>query len=233
VWLLLTVVAAAMASRCAANESGWLLNQKSRITGECKLYISASGIKIVYEKQGYCFVSSAPDWQAVIYSDKNKIFYRTTLEDHAAQMTRGMKIGGNNDIDAALWKKAEPCMLNGYKTTRYVYRAKKIDAEIDWAECWSSDEIQVAKPLAQYISQVNHTPCNGHLSIRFIEHYRGDIKKKAPRISTTNVEKITIPVGCYSWPKNYRQAASYMQVVMGEAGAEVLDDMYKSMDKYK
>jgi hypothetical protein len=223
--LALAILAQVLIPPCNANQSGWFLDQRNPINGPSLGYVSAKGCKFVHQKQGYTFVTSAPDWQAVVFNDDSKIYFKTTPKDYVIKLTQTIAVSGSQYIDTALWIKAPPCLLNGRPAVKYVYHAKKAGANPQTAECWFSKDIPVPPVLAELASGIERVPLEPHMLVRLVHH-------KAPgwnriMLDTAVAKKVTIPPDCFSYPKDYRLAKNHMEVVMGGLGQEVIDQIVK------
>lgn len=64
------------ASSAYAKESRLLLKQTHRIYGIVDVEIATNGVKVCNSTTDYCFLCKAPDWDAIIYSDKRKLISR-------------------------------------------------------------------------------------------------------------------------------------------------------------
>jgi hypothetical protein len=224
--LLLAVVAQVSARECYAKESGWSFTQANMVSGNCTGFVSASGCKLIFQKQGYTFLLAAPEWKAVVYNDRSKVYFKTTVKDYIAKVTRTMTVSGFEDIDSALWVKEKSCLLNGKPAVKYVYRAKKIGAAVKAAECWFSEEITVPPAFSELSTGLNRTPRNTHMLVRLVHHHRADDIGKV-MIDTTLSKKVVVPADCYSYPKNYRLTDNHMEVVMGNVAKQYIDEILK------
>jgi hypothetical protein len=225
--LLLAAVVQVFVLRCyAANESGWFLNQDSPLHGGAILHVSATGVKIEY-KHGYTFVMSAPEWTPVAYTDSSKIYCKSSIRDYLVKMTHSLMVSGLQDIDSENWSRPQPCLLDGRPTVKYTYRAKRPETRVQAAECWFSTEIPVSRALAEISTGLNRTPRDPHLLIRYILHKSvGD--HGIVVIETAQMKKCIIPPNCYSYPKNYRFVSNPVQVVMGNVGQDIMDEIIQS-----
>ncbi|HEY9786397.1 MAG TPA: hypothetical protein V6D17_13400 [Candidatus Obscuribacterales bacterium] len=74
---LLVPCVIAKASRPA--NATWLLKQKHRTYGSVEVYLSDKGVKVISSNADYVFLCAAPSWDAVIYSDKRKVYSKRPL----------------------------------------------------------------------------------------------------------------------------------------------------------
>jgi len=224
--LLIALVAQTFVLQCYASESGWKVTQMGALCGRSIGYISLSGAKFVYLTQGYTFVIGAPEWNAVTYNEKCKIYSKTTINDYYEKLSRGTVISGLHDVDPTLWVKAGPCMLDGRRCLKYTYRAKKPNAAVKTAECWVCEEIPYSQQVADFIAKLDRIPPVRFMPLRLVHHFvEGDSGHVVVR--TIACEKIVIPPDCYSYPKGFRRANNFMEVVMGDIGKAILDDVLK------
>jgi len=224
--LALAIVAQIVVPQCYANESGWFLDQKSPLNGGAVLHVSATGIKIEYN-HGYTFVMSAPEWNPVAYTDSSKIYCKSSIRDYLVKITHSLMVSGLQDIDSDNWSRPQPCLLDGRPTVKYTYRAKRPETRVQAAECWFSTEIPVSKGIAEMSTGLNRTPRDPHLLIRYILHKSvGD--QGTVVVDTAQMKKCTIPPDCYSYPRNYRLVNDPVQVVMGNVGQDIMDEIIQS-----
>lgn len=59
----------------AAANSGWLLSQKNLLYGKLNVYVWKDGVRAVSLDSDYTFSCCAPDWDAVMYTEKRKLYY--------------------------------------------------------------------------------------------------------------------------------------------------------------
>jgi hypothetical protein len=221
---LLMILSLGSPNECRANESGWLVNDKSPAFGKVSSYISPTGIKSTYNNQGYVIVTAAPEWKVVVYNDDSKTYFKTTIKDYARELTSAYAAVGLHDIDVRLWSKPQTCLFNGRAALKYTYRAKKADAFVQSAECWFAKDVPVPTAFAQFSAEINRVPCDPHLLLRLVRHRAGDSAGDVT-VDVKSVTKTTIPPNCYSYPKNYRLADNFLQVEMGNLGKDLIDEM--------
>jgi hypothetical protein len=224
--LILAMFAQTFVLQCYANEPGWRVTQLDEMCGKSIGYISPSGAKFVYKNQGYTFVTGAPEWKAVIYNEKSKIYFKTTIKNYLEELSRSTVVSGIHDVDPTLWVKAGPCMLEGRRCVKYVYHAKKPNAAVKTAECWFCEEIPDSPQVSEFIARLDLIPPLRCLPLRLVHHFvEGDSGHVV--IRTFSCEKIAIPSDCYSYPKDFRLASNIMQVAMGDLGKEMIEQVLK------
>jgi hypothetical protein len=220
--LVLSAILQISTSECRADELGWKLDQTSHLTGDSITYVCTRGARTEFKKQGYTLITCAPEWKAFFFNDDSKLYYKTTLKDYVEKITHTTNVSGSNDVDTTGWVKTTPRILNGKKLEHYTYTAKNEFAEVKTAECWFSPEIPLAPPVAKLIEDINRTPPNSHMVIQIIYRFNND-HIGTTIIDTKSAERVQIPAGMFAYPKNYRPASNYMQVVMGKLGRTVMD----------
>lgn len=70
------VLIAAGSAPATAKDTRLVLNQVHRIYGPLEVVITGEGVKAASSATDYAFMCKAPDWDALIYSDKRKIVSR-------------------------------------------------------------------------------------------------------------------------------------------------------------
>jgi hypothetical protein len=215
-----------LAPQCYANESGWLLNQESLLHGRCVTCLSASGIKVDYKK-GYTLVMAAPEWKPVSYNARSKLYYTATVTQYIVKMTQTLMVSGVFGTDNEHWGKPQSCLLNGNPAVKYHFLDKKPRARVKEADCWFSSEVPVSQAVSDMQTGINHVPHIPYALIQIVAHTNvGD--EGHILLHTTLCKKVVVPSGTYSYPKGYRLVGDPVQVVMGDIGKDIMDDMIES-----
>jgi hypothetical protein len=224
--LFLAMFAQTFVPQCRANESGWFLERESALNGKSVTRVSASGYMIDYPTKGYTFVMSAPEWKPTNYNKASKIYYKGTVTEYIVKMTHSLMVGGIHDIDSEHWSKPQTCLLDGKRAVKYVFRAKNPDATVKVAECWFATEIPVAPAVSELEAGIDRVPREPHLLIRLVFHKFSSASDQGHIIIETKLcKKMDIAPNTYACPKGYRFVSGPVEVVMGNIGKDVIDEI--------
>ncbi|MEZ4487430.1 MAG: hypothetical protein R3C24_12640 [Cyanobacteriota/Melainabacteria group bacterium] len=211
-----------------AQESGWMLTQRSEYMGDQYVYVSKSGFKWVNPKAGANLVTASPDWVVTMFNDKTRQYFQTTFEQWRNQM---ISTGGQRarDMQAARWKAAGSGNISGLKATKYVMSGGPIGAgggklsTVKAATCWVSDEIEVPAAIADVLSRAYGMPRTRYFPLR-VTYVTGSGQVKSA-LDTYRSSTCAIPAAYFAKPNGYALASSQAEVLMDDETRQIFEDM--------
>jgi hypothetical protein len=234
VWLVI-VFFALSAPFAKADDRGWVLTQKSLTLGDQYVYISPSGLKCVNPKAGFAMVSKAPDWNIVMFNDKTRVYFQTTLDAYKRTLaSRGL----TNDLANRQWSKGSNGNIAGLKATQYVMRGggtfsrqgangQKKTSTVSAADYWVSDDIQVPPRLGDLLSSAYGLPTTQNVPLRL---ECTDSKGSKRMLETYRMQALaTIPNTYFNCPGGYKAVQSDAEVMMNDEQKQMIDDMSREM----
>jgi hypothetical protein len=212
-----------------ADEQGWVLTQKSQNLGDQYVYISPSGLKCVNPKAGFAMVTRAPDWNIVMFNDKTKVFFATTLDKYKRDLEAH---GFTNSMSDKTWSKSGSTgNIAGLKATQYVMTGSgsnlqramgKQASSLTAADYWVSNDIAVPQRLSALLATAYGLPPTGNVPLRLDTT---DAKGNRRLLDTYRMTPSAIPVSYFSCPAGYRQVQSDAEVMMTAEQKQMIDDM--------
>lgn len=107
----------------AATESGWILEQKSKVSGEHQIYFSPTRIKSVNRLSRLTMYTSAPDWKIVILNDVAKTYWITDVAHLIGTPSARVFTGLRLDMTNGRWfTRPANDMLEQKTIAHYLYR---------------------------------------------------------------------------------------------------------------
>lgn len=218
-----------------ADDKGWVLTQKSAQLGDQYIYISPSGLKCVNPRAGFAMVSKAPDWNIIMYNDKTRVYYQTTLDNYKRQLaSRGLTA----DLANRQWSRGQTNNIAGLRATQYVMRGggkishqgangKIRTSTVSAADYWVSDEITVPPRLGDLLSSAYGLPTTQNVPLRL---EMTDAKGPKRMLETYRMQALaTIPSNYFECPGGYKAVQSDAEVMMNDEQKQMIEDMSREM----
>lgn len=217
----------------SAQEKGWVLTQKSTTLGDQYVYISPSGLKCVNPKAGFALVTHAPEWNIVLFNDKTRVYYQTTLDKWKQQLNaRGL----SSDMANKQWTRGSGGNIAGLKATQYVMRGggtlahtangKTKRTTVSSADYWVSDEIQVPPRLADLLAAAYGLPTTSNVPLRLDAN---DGRSNKCMLDTYRMQSSALPISFFQAPGGYKLVSSDAEVMMNDEQKQMIEDMSKEM----
>lgn len=217
-----------LAQPVQADEQGWVLTQKSQNLGDQYVYISPSGLKCVNPKAGFAMVTRAPDWNIVMFNDKTRLFFATTLDKYKRDLEAH---GFTSSMSDNSWSKSGSGSIAGLRATQYVMTGSganlrravgKRSSNLSAADYWVSNDITVPPKLSELLATAYGLPPTGNVPLRL---NTTDAKGSRRLLDTYRMQTSPIPISYYSCPAGYRQVTSEAEVMMTAEQKQMIDDM--------
>lgn len=216
-----------------AQDAGWVLTQKSASLGDQYVYISPNGMKCVNPRIGFAIVTHAPDWRLVMYNEKTKVFYQTTIDRWRQEMDeRGL----HGQLQGSKWKKGARGQVGDLKATQYLMvgapelgrlpNGKLRKSKVTGAEYWISDDIQVPSRLSELLSTAYGLPATQSVPLRLSVAEKDGNKNL---LNTYRMQKTGIPVSYFECPQGFTQVQTDAEVMMTDEQRQLVDDMAKQL----
>lgn len=90
---LLTAALVLSVPALAARETAWKMVQKEKSLGVQTINFCSTGVKIADRARGFTVVSTAPDWNVIVYRDDDKVFCKLTKDQYYGQQAFKVKHG--------------------------------------------------------------------------------------------------------------------------------------------
>lgn len=222
------------ASSVQADDKGWVLTQKSATIGDQYLYISPSGLKCVNPRAGFAMVSAAPDWNIVMFNDKTRCYYSTTLDNYKRTLAQR---GLTSDLANRQWARGQTGAIGGMKATQFVMHGggavtrigsngKAKTSTVSAANYWVSDEITVPARLGDLLSSAYGLPTTQYVPLRL--DYT-DSKGPKRMLETYRMQATAIPSNYFQCPGGYKLVQSDAEVMMNDEQKQMIEDMSREM----
>ena len=218
-----------------ADDKGWVLTQKSSQLGDQYVYISPSGLKCVNPRAGFAMVTKAPDWNIIMYNDKTRVYYQTTLDNYKRTLaSRGL----TSDLANRQWSRGQTNNIAGLKATQYVMRGggtishqtakgKIRTSTVSAADYWVSDDITVPPRLGDLLSSAYGLPTTQNVPLRL---EMTDAKGSKRMLETYRMQALaTIPSNYFECPGGYKAVQSDAEVMMNDEQKQMIEDMSREM----
>lgn len=233
VWLL-SAIFVLSASSARADDKGWVLTQKSATLGDQYLYISPNGLKCVNPKAGFAMVSAAPDWNIVMFNDKTRCYFATTLDSYKRTLAQR---GLTSDLANRQWARGQTNNIGGMRATQFVMRGgagitrmgangKAHRSSVSAADYWVSDEITVPPRLGDLLASAYGLPTTQYVPLR-LEYT--DAKGPKRMLETYRMQATAIPQTYFQCPGGYKLVQSDAEVMMNDEQKQMIDDMSREM----
>lgn len=228
----LSLLSAAPASH--ADDKGWILTQKSSTLGDQYVYISPSGLKCVNPRAGFAMVTKAPDWNIVMFNDKTRCYFQTTLDSYKRTLAQR---GLTNDLANRQWARGQSNTIAGMKATQFVMRGggtvTRVNARgraktstVSAADYWVSDEITVPPRLGDLLSSAYGLPTTQNVPLR-LEYT--DARGPKNMLDTYRMQVASIPTNYFDCPSGYKAVQSDAEVMMNDEQKQMIEDMSREM----
>lgn len=225
--LLLVALLVASSPLAWADDTGWVLTQRSSNFGDQYVYVSPQGLKLVSPKQQCNIVTAAPDWNVCFYNDKTRMFYSTTFSQWMADLDRKMA-GRGQDMSERKWNKAGESNVAGIRATEYVMNGGYLKpgakhSNIRHANCWISEQITIPPQISQMLAKVYGLPDTRTfpLKVSYV-NTNGSLNNM---LDTYRTQSCPIPSSYFGVPGGYKRAASEAEVMIDDDTKQILNDM--------
>lgn len=223
-----------------ANETGWVLTQKSQTFGDQYLYVSPSGFKCVNPKAGIAFVTRAPNWDVVMFNDRTRVYFATTFDQWKRQIASRF----NNERKQAMancnWARGQAGNIAGLRATQFVMhgtnkglqriankRSQHL-SQVNSADYWVSEDIKVPPRLAELLADIYGLPPSTSVPLRLTYTVEGGGGRRV--LDTYRCQSCPIPVTYYNSPTGYAAVKSEVEVMADEETKQMIDDMARDLD---
>ncbi|MBS2002333.1 MAG: hypothetical protein JST44_12560 [Cyanobacteria bacterium SZAS LIN-5] len=210
------------------------MTQKSSTLGDQYLYISPSGLKCVNPKAGFAMVTKAPDWNIVMFNDKTRCYYQTTLDSYKRTLAQR---GLTSDLANRQWARGQSNTIAGMRATQFVMRGggpitrmgsngKPKTSTVSAADYWVSDEITVPARLGDLLASAYGLPTTQYVPLR-LEYT--DAKGPKRMLETYRMQATPIPPTYFQCPGGYKLVQSDAEVMMNDEQKQMIEDMSREM----
>ncbi len=213
-----------------ADESGWVLTQRSSALGDQYVYLTASGIKIINPRQGIGFIIKAPNWDVLcFFNDQTRSYYPLSYAQWKAKLA-----SKKESLSQIQWTRGKTSTIAGLRATQYQMK-KSAGAPArgpnDWltAEYWVANEIKVSPKLADLLSTVYGTPDNMSVPLKLI--YKTVDGRNGAILDTYRQQITSIPASYFSSPTGYQLAKSEVAVMVTNEHRQLLEDLAKDLGR--
>jgi hypothetical protein len=232
--LLLVVLTLSSIFPAFADDSGWVLTQKSAQFGDQYLYVTKNGLKCYNPRAGFAFVSHAPDWNVIFYNEKTRVYYQTTMDKWKAEMrSRGF----GTDMQDRNWTKGGSSNICGLHAVEHkmtvsntLRLGKRATTQISGATYWTCEDISVPPQLSSLLSTVYGLPTTQYIPLRVLAVEQG---KNKQLLDTYRSQQSAIPVSYFSCPSGLTPVKSDAEVMMNDEQKQILNDMARDLDDPK
>jgi hypothetical protein len=214
-WLIVSFLSFQLAvpPALAVNE-GRALEQFSDISGEISVIWTKDAVRVNFKKYDVVFITRAPAWRVIVFSDSTKRYCESTLEQFRGRFGQAHYRRDKND---KVLKANKTTKIAGLNASEYILaRAKKsgaIDLS-DMGEMWMTKELNMPRPIGKLLSEVASMPANLGIPVRAIRVRNRGITVKT--LDTLAYHKVPINADTFSWPKGYMKVSDEVAVLIEE-----------------
>lgn len=221
------IVALVSAAPARADDSGWVLTQRSANFGDQYVYVSPQGLKLVSPKQQVNIVTCAPSWNVCFYNDRTHSFYATTFQQWMAELDHKLA-GRGSDMSERKWNKSSDSNIAGVKATEYVMNGGYLTpstkkSSIRHANCWISEQITIPPQVSQMLAKVYGLPDTRTFPLKV--SYVNTSGALNNMLDTYRAQACPIPTSYFGVPSNYKRCASEAEVMMDDETKQIFNDM--------
>ncbi|PWT94562.1 MAG: hypothetical protein C5B53_12825 [Candidatus Melainabacteria bacterium] len=214
-WLIVLILFYQLAPTPAwAADQAWALEQFSDISGDISLIWTNDRVRADFKKYGLVFISKAPAWRVVVYSDTTKRYCECSLEEFRTRF--GQRQHRLDPSDRVL-KTDRTAKIAGLNSRLYILIHAKKTGKLDWtdkSEVWLTKEVSVPPSIAGLFAEVaSLSPQLGVPLRAFRIRNRGMIVRT---IDTVAYHKVAIKPNAFSSPKGYTKVSDEVAVLMEE-----------------
>lgn len=238
-WLLAATAAVAMIIDAAPAgqaqaQKGWALYQTSPHSGVWYVYLSKNGLAAVNKKIGATLVTKAPNWNVILYNDKTKVYYLSTLAEWKGSFqtpnskANRFKQAAKKAV-ATPPRKGKTANIAGLMATQYITDSPLQGSGAKRAEFWVTRDIEVAPQLTEILARTYGYGLNDVHGMPLRVAYIDETGKRIPVFDTLKAQQQVIPTESFTYPPSYTQVDNEVAVFMDEKGrkamANIMDDL--------
>jgi hypothetical protein len=218
----------------AQQQKGWALYQTSPHSGVWYVYLSKNGLAAVNKKIGATLVTRAPQWNVVLYNDKTKVYYLSTLSQWKGSFqspnakTNRFKQAAKKAVSTPP-RKGKTAPIAGLMATQYITESPLQGSGAKRAEFWVTRDIEVAPQLTEILAKTYGYGLNDVHGMPLRVAYIDETGKRIPVFDTLKAQQQIIPTESFTYPPTYTQVDNEVAVFMDEKGrkamANIMDDL--------
>jgi hypothetical protein len=225
-------------TQAAATEQGWILVQKTGVTGSNTVYIGHDAIRVERQNADYVLLLTGPLWKAAFFNKKTKVIYQTDAEKIDGRATYGglsmfcgARFSGLTEKDGGLSEKyglkaRRILLVSTHPVARM--RADKAKRSLDGllvrgGEYFVATDLPLPPAAAHAVQHYYSIPLapGMPLLLRFTNE-GGTIKNE---LDTIKCQREVLPPALFVPPRDYRQVTSERAVVMDSEKQDLLDEL--------
>ena len=179
-------------------------------------------------------VTKAPDWNIVMFNDKTRCYYQTTLDSYKRTLAQR---GLTSDLANRQWARGQSNTIAGMRATQFVMRGggpitrmgsngKPKTSTVSAADYWVSDEITVPARLGDLLASAYGLPTTQYVPLR-LEYT--DAKGPKRMLETYRMQATPIPPTYFQCPGGYKLVQSDAEVMMNDEQKQMIEDMSREM----
>jgi hypothetical protein len=224
----------------ASTESGWVLEQKSKISGQHQIFISANRIKAVNNLSKISMFMQAPAWKIVILNDLSKTYYLTDIKNFGGENSGRVFAAHRDENSQGRWfYKGKSTVLNQKVDILYLSRQHVTGPQtrpgsvfevanmtgVANATTWCMTDTKLSKPMAEFVSRIYCVSNKLHeFPVRVI--YMDSEGATTLSLQTKSIKPMTITDSLFVIPKSYKQVKSEDLVYNDEQSKNSLKESF-------
>ncbi len=158
----------------SALDCDWLVKQKQILYGNVEVYLGQSGVRILCKENDYAFSCCAPNWDAILYSEKRKLYNKRTYADWSKNGIRtALSIQTNDDFYHWPLKFDRKIKVNDVDAELYAFPYKyehggTVNLKMGNVGTYVTTRVTKApKQVEQFVQAVFDLPPNSGIPLRF------------------------------------------------------------------
>lgn len=201
-----------------------VLQQDNPHTGMWSVYLSKNGMITENRKMACCLVTSAPDWNVVMYNCKTRCYFLSPLSEWkgASLKASSSKNAAKQAAYRSMLVEKKPKVLR--EGTILGHPAKQFLTDnlastgLKKVEFWVTPDVEAPPELKQVFSKIYGVGLSSVEGLPLKVSYIDENGKRTPVFTTTKIEKTQVPSTYFTCPPGYKRVDSEIAVLMDEEG---------------
>lgn len=221
-----------------ADNRGYILSQRSGVTGESQVYVTAGAMKLVQKSTGCVLIMKAPEWNVVQFNSIARVIYKTDAEHWQGRSSFivGLVSGGRFSSLVSDGKKATGAKIAGMpaRVVRIIRPGKpppdtrEYKTELLGATYAGATDLPIPPKVALVVQRYYRLPTLSGFPLK-VEIINCSRVTKV-ELDTLKCERRPIPDSTFVIPRDYRPVASEEAVAVGNQ-QNLLEDISEGLGR--
>jgi hypothetical protein len=217
----------------SAEETGWVLTQRSARLGDQYLYVSEHGVKMVNPKLGITITCRAPGYELYVCNSGTRNYYETTAD---AWKHQAIARQGNTDFSGTSgWRPTGTTVVAGLPSAVYTLEGSWVRRRANGRTVVSDSKgatyclatgIRVPPKLCELLSTAIGVPSLMGVPVRLAIRESGGIRSI---LDTYRCDRAPLTAAYFAKPLGYRKVATDAEVMLSAEDDKMIQDMAHSL----